>query len=435
MIRIQPFSSVVRRSSSVTRTLPLSLIALLVVLLTFPRACAPTPPPAIPAPAPASSASFTAPNKLGIHLLLDDALHAWPADIWPVHLRYARQVAGEWGYVTQLVRLDNLEVAQWQGFMDLCAALHLQPVLRLATTYDRVAGRWTAPPLDPDGTYRPAAARYADFATALTWPTSEHYLIVGNEPNHGNEWGGRPDPAAYARFLIDVAEALHARDPQARVLNAGFDPYAPHTGGQPFINGQIYMDEETFLDEMVAAYPAVFSHLDLWASHAYPLGPLTAPPWEQTFQIDLLNGAGNPHHLEPPPGLYNRGVNGYEWELFKLASYGLDPLPVMITETGWRHAESTDPAAPDNGRPLPEAETAALYLDLAWRGNEGRYPDLPEAGWTPWGDDPRVIAVTPFALNGLPTLWGHTNWLALDETGAVLSTYPLLAVQEALAGD
>jgi hypothetical protein len=207
------------------------------------------------------------------------------------------------------------------------------------------------------------------------------------------------------------------------VLNAGFDPYTPSTGNQPFIDGMFYMDEETFLDGMVAAYPDVFNSIDMWASHPYPLGPLTEGPWKQSFQVDWLNGYVNPGHVEPPPGVYNRGVNGYEWELFKLSTYNAPPLPVMITETGWRHAETTDPGATDNGRPLPAAMTVAEYLDLAMFGNDGRYPGYPETGWTPWEDDSRVAAVTPFALNGLPAEWGHTNWLALDSKGTVLGTY------------
>ena len=85
------------------------------------------------------------------------------------------------------------------------------------------------------------------------------------------EWGGRPDPVAYARFLIDVANALHAADPDGCVLNAGFDPYTPNTGSAPFIDGLYYMDEETFLDQMHAAYPDVFAHLDGFErfSHAH----------------------------------------------------------------------------------------------------------------------------------------------------------------------
>ena len=401
------------------------------ILLLIP-ACQPV---SVPTLVPTSSPTITTPtkaaptpvlpppNKLGIHLLLDDGRNTWPIDVWPVHLQYARQAVGEWGYVTELIRLDDLDPNRWQVFLDLCAELHLTPILRLATIYDREAGWWIAPPPDTNVGYRTVAARYADFVVALRWPTANHYITVGNEPNHGDEWGGRPDPAAYARFLIDMADALHTADAGAHVLNAGLDPYTPNTGSVPFINGMYYVDEESFLDQMHAAYPDVFAHIDAWASHAYPLGPLTEGPWVQSYQVDWINDATNPAHIKPPQGIHNRGINGYEWELFKLSTYGVPPLPVIITETGWRHAESTDPAATDNGRPLPDAATIAQYFDLALYGNHGRYPDLPENGWTSWLADSRVIAVTPFALDGLPAEWGHTNWLALDPQGTVLSTY------------
>jgi len=373
-------------------------------------------------PAPSQS------NKLGVHLLLDDGRNAWPTDVWPVHLGYARQAVGEWGYVTQLVRLDDLDLARWQAFMDLCAEYRLTPILRLATTYDRGADWWTAPPRDGDGSYGTVAARYAEFVAALQWPTLEHYIIVGNEPNHGNEWSGRPDAEAYARFLIDVADVLHAVDANARMLNAGFDPYAPHTGSQPFVDGMVYLDEETFLDRMHAAYPDVFDRLDAWASHAYPMGPFTEGPWVQAYQVDLINDAVNPDHVEPPPAIYNRGINGYEWELFKLSTYGAEPLPVFITETGWRHAGAGSEEA------YPTPETVAKYVDLALYGNGGCYPEYPKEGWTPWLDDPRVVAVTFFALDGFPTEWSHTNWLSLDADGNVLGAYApfdLLAAESA----
>lgn len=374
------------------------------------------------------SSQLPSDNRLGVHLLLDDGRGTWPVETWPEHLHFARQAAGEWGYVTELIPLDDLDTGKWQVFLDLCADLHLIPILRLATTYDRELGLWVAPMPDTDGSYRSTAASYAEFITALRWPTSMRLVVVGNEPNHGNEWGGRPDPAAYARFLIDVADALHAADPDVQVLNAGFDPYTPHTGNVAWVDGMYYVDEESFLDGMVTASPDVFAHIDGWTSHPYPLGPFTEPPWVQTYQVDWLNGATNPSHVGPPPGITNRGVNGYEWELFKLATYGVRTLPVYITETGWRHAESVDPASTDNHRPLPDAQTAAAYLDLALRGNAGRFPDWPEEGWLPWLDDPRVVAVTPFALDGNPAEWGHTNWLILDEDGQVSGVYPLFDV-------
>lgn len=368
-----------------------------------------------------------APNKLGIHLLLDDGRNQWPVVVWANHMGYARQAVGEWGYVTELVRGDDLDVARWQTFMDLCATLRLTPVLRLATTFDRDAQRWNAPTPDADGSYRTLAGQYAAFVAGLRWPTNAHYVVVGNEPNHGDEWSGRPDPAAYARFLIDVADALHSADPNAQVLNAGLDPYAPNTGSVPFANGLYYVDEESFMDGMVTAYPDVFAHIDVWDSHVYPQGPFSEGPWVQTYGADLINDATNPRHVIPPSGVYNRGINGYEWELFKLATYGITDLQVMITETGWRHAETSDLLATDSGS-LPDAQTAAQYLDLALRGNNGRYPQYPADGWTAWLDDPRIIAVTPFAFDGLPTEWGHTNWLMLDAAGTVQGAYPSFEV-------
>ena len=356
-------------------------------------------------------------NKGGIHLLLEDGRSHWPTTYWLDHMTYASQVAGEWGYVTQLIALDDLDVAKWQYFMDLCAELKLTPIVRLATTFDHDQNFWIAPPADENGRYQAVAQTYAGFLNALEWPTDKHYVVVGNEPNHGNEWNGRPDPAAYARFLVDVATVLHETDPQVQVLNAGFDTYTPHTGSQPFVDGFWYVDAESFIDGMIAAEPDVFSHLDGWASHPYPLGPFIAPPWEQVYQVDWLNDATNPNHHPPPPGMINRGVNSYEWELWLLAQYDVAPLPVFITETGWRHSQE----------PYPDAQLVADYVDLAWYGNEnGRYPDFPQTGWTSWQDDSRVFAVTPFALNGAPLEWGHTNWLLMSEDGVVLGTTPLM---------
>lgn len=347
-------------------------------------------------------------NKMGIYLLLDDGRKHWPVERWAEHLRAAREIVGEWGFVVQLVRLDDLDAAKWQQFMDLCAALELTPVIRLATVYDQMAGYWIAPPQDADRTYRGVAQQYADFITALEWPTDEHWVIVGNEPNQGGEWGGKPDAAAYARFLIDVADTLHAVDPGARVLNGALDPYAPHTGDVALANGAMLLDAETFMDRMTAAYPGVWARIDVWASHSYPTGPFRNPPTDQTFQIDLINGAVNPAHDTPPEGIYNRGVQGYEWELFKLAALGAPTLPVLITETGWRHAETVNPGAADGGDDLPDAATVAGYLDQAWGV---------------WGTDARVVGVVFFALDGNPAAWGHSNWLMVDERGRVVGRY------------
>src|SRR5262249_29165122 len=89
----------------------------------------------------------------------------------------------------------------------------------------------------------------------------------------------------------------------------------PTPTDSPAPDGFIYYDEESFMDGMVVAHPDVFTHIDIWASHPYPRGPFLSGPWDQVYQVDMVNGAANPYHVEPPEGVPNRGINGYEWEL------------------------------------------------------------------------------------------------------------------------
>ncbi|MFO7723235.1 MAG: hypothetical protein R6V49_08450, partial [Bacteroidales bacterium] len=140
---------------------------------------------------------------------------------------------------------------------------------------------------------------------------------------------------------------------------------------------------------MAAAEPRAFDVIDVWASHAYPLDPFRLDPSRQIFQIDYANGASNPHHVDPPEGIYNRGINSYRWELWKLARItgkNTDTLPVMITESGWCYGPSQAPDAADHVHAEISFDTMSAYLDLAFNGNgDGtalRYPDLPAVGWT-----------------------------------------------------
>ena len=367
-------------------------------------ACASEPRQPRPIPFPA--------NKKGVHLLLDDGRQAWPSALWGEHMAAAAEVVEGEGYVLQLIRADDLDVVRWQHFLDLCAAHELRPILRLATTFYRQGGYWVRPEAGPAGDYTGIAADYARFVAALAWPDESHFIIIGNEPNHGEEWGGRVDPAGYARFFLATARALHAADPDAIVLNAPLDQFAPHTNGLPLANGFSYLDATSFLAEMVAAEPTWLSELDGWASHSYPLGPFSRPPEEMVFGIDLLNGAVGQGPREVPAGLFNRGIAGYEWELYQLSTYGVRGLPVFITETGWRHQESEIERALDDGPAgLPDSATVARYLETAFREQ--------------WLLDNRVYAVIPFAFNGAPAEWGHSNWLRLSESGEILGAYEM----------
>jgi hypothetical protein len=380
-----------------------------------------------PTPAPAALAPWVrSGHKYGMHMLLDDGRNHWLPDVWPQHVQQARQFVGEGGYVVQLIRLDDLDVPRWQFFLDLCAREHLIPIIRLASTYDHVNKWWEAPPRDPGGQgYTHVAGQYREFFAQLRWPPVPRYVIVGNEPNRGDEWSNRPHPAEYAQFLLDVSHAL--RSVGITILAPALDLYAPHSNGQ-LIGGHRYIDAETFLDEMALARPEVFDAIDVWASHAYALDPFRFDPSRQAFHIDYAHGATNPRHVPPPDGIFNRGVNSYRWELWKLEQI-VGPrartLPVLITETGWRHGPTQDPAARDSVHAEISIETLSSYVDLAFHGNDGRYPGLPQTGWTPWNEDEKVIGVVLFALGGFPRDWGHTNWVLVDDRGQITGSYPV----------
>jgi hypothetical protein len=198
-------------------------------------------------------------------------------------------------------------------------------------------------------------------------------------------------------------------------------------------DGFIYYDTESFMDGMITAYPDVFEHIDMWASHPYPRGPFLSAPWDQVYQVDLINGAVNPNHVEPTGYTPNRGVNGYEWELFKLSTYGITDLKVMITESGWRHSETVEDSldeTPNTARALH----VATYVQYAYAGNDVEGSRAPRDGWTPWLDDPRVVGASYFALDGFIEAWGHTNLLKLKRNGVVVGTYEIFDMMVALSG-
>jgi hypothetical protein len=360
-------------------------------------------------------------NKLGVHLMLDDGRNTWDVPIWDEHLAAAAEIAGAGGIAVQVIRTDDLDPERWQVFLDLATAHDMTPVLRLATTFDRERNVWAAPEPDADGRYSTWGERYAEFINALAWSTPEKHIILLNEPNNGHEWGGQPDPAAYAQFVMDVAAVLREQVEGVVILNGALDLYAPHTGSAPFPETEIYMmDANTFMDAMFAAEPEIFAQFDKWNSHAYPVGAFIESPAAQEYHFDFLNDAVDTT-TQPPEDIYNRGINGYEWELWKLEQFGIVDMPVMITEFGWRHAESTVPEAADAGANYPTAELAARYVDVALRGAES--PFAGTVTWQPLLADTRVEAVALFALNGVPREWGHSNWLQLDESGAILDSY------------
>ncbi len=357
-------------------------------------------------------------SKIGVHLLLDDGRNTWDPSLWSAHLDFAAQAVGERGFVVQVVTQDNMDVDHWQQFMDLAGEHNLTPILRLATTFDTEAGVWTA----PNSNHEMLASEWADFLNGLDWHGDQKYIIVLNEPNNGHEWGGTPDPVAYANLLATFADTFHADVEGALVLNGALDLYAPDTGSTPLDedDGISFISAPRFMDEMVAAVPDIFERIDVWNSHSYPVG-FSEPPRTQSLHFDAVNDAEEIEFEDLPELTYNRGINGYEWELWKLEEYGLDPMPlVMITETGWRHSAGRSDSA-DAGDDYPTPQLAATFLENALSGH-------PSGNYDPLLADDRILGVIVFALNGIPSEWSHTNLLIMTDDGEVLGTYPTFDV-------
>jgi hypothetical protein len=363
-----------------------------------------------------------APTKWGMHLLLDDGEIQWPVEVWDDHLAYTRVLVGDGGYALQLVRLGQLDIPRWQYFIDRAIAHGLKPMIRLASYSSPEHGHWTAPPKDSNGrTYRDVAQEFARFIGSLSYP-EVLYVTVGNEPNRGDEWGGSPNPAEYAQFLVDVSDALHAVGRgKVLVLNGALDQYAPHTHGVA-LNGFEAIEAHAFLDAMHAAVPQVWDSIDIWASHSYPMGPFQEPPSRSEYRIDDVY-TDEPMRTPPSPGIANRGINSYRSELLHLERLGVTRFEnVLITESGWRHRDTQGPSRDSAGATISSTEAAAnligaFYGDGAWE----RYsPNT----WTPWMWDPDVQGVVLFALGGAPWKWGHTNYLDVGDGGQVLGLKP-----------
>ena len=148
-------------------------------------------------------------------------------------------------------------------------------------------------------------------------------------------------------------------------------------------------------------------------------GRSATEPGNQKFQIDDIR-PNAPARRPPPPGIPNRGVNGYAWELWKLRELGVGKeLPVYVTETGWRHVRSQSARSRDADFATVDDDRFGEMVGLAFDG-----PTHGTAvGWTPGIRIARVQAVALFAFGGQPDIWGHTNLALVDPGGHILGTY------------
>lgn len=286
-------------------------------------------------------------NIVGVHILFPDEIFQAKDLI--------NSTGGDWGYVTIPIQSSDKDLVKWQKFMDEARDLHVIPILRLATNGDYFNTRvWEKPKLSD-------IVDYANFLDSLSWPTKNRYVVVYNEVNRSDEWGGDLNPAEYADILSFAADTFHAKNPDFFVLSAGLDNAAPNQAGQ-------YMNEFKFMRQMDSEVPSIFGKLDGLASHSYP----------------------NPGFSQTPDSI---NMYSFRQERILAKILGGKDLPVFITETGWDKDKLSD-------------FLVASYFTQALQ--------------TTWSD-PNIVAVTPFVLRADSEPFSKFNLINTTSYNAILS--------------
>jgi hypothetical protein len=266
-------------------------------------------------------------NKFGIHILYPSELSE------AAHL--VNSTGGDWGYVTIPIQASDKDLVKWQDFMDNCIRFHLIPIIRIATTGDYfVSGAWSKP-----NSYD--IIDFANFLNDLNWPTKNRYVIIFNEPNRGDEWGGTPNAAEYAQILNFSVDIFKQRSQDFFIIAAGLDNASVN-----IINTSI--DDYSYMYQMEQTVPGIFAKIDGLASHSYP----------------------NPG-FSKPPSLLREGIYSFYYQQKLAENFSGKILPVFITETGW----SADKVS---------QETQSQYYIQSF---------------TNYWNDSNVVAVTPFIFN------------------------------------
>lgn len=266
-------------------------------------------------------------NRIGIHILFQDELAE--------AAKLVNSSGGDWGYVTIPIQSGDKDIQKWQSFMDECKRLHLIPLIRLATEGDYFNTKVWRKPNDAD------ILDFANFLNSLTWPTKNRYIIVFNEVNRGDEWGGSPNPEEYAKLLDFSVSTFKKISSDFFIISGGLDNAAPNKPGE-------YANQYTYMLDMQQAVPGIFTKVDGLGSHSYP----------------------NPGFSQPYSVVSQMSINSFQYERQLAENLGGKKLPVFITETGWTSEK------------VPDAVRGDYYY---------------QALRTTWNDE-GIVTVAPFLL-------------------------------------
>ncbi len=281
-------------------------------------------------------------NKFGVHAFAG-------TDQVELAAQLVNSNGGDWGWVTFTMNINHPDAPFWNGVFAKCREKHIIPIIQLSND--------GAIPSDEQ------LNNMANFLHSLDWPTRLRCVSVFNEVNASEYWGWQINPESYAQTLDKIIDLLRGKNGDFFIMNGAFNASA--RGGRVTTDLGVttdYLSEDTFLQRMNAAVPGIFAKLDGWASHCYPHPAYTS------------------HPLATATPTLRDGMSSYKWELSLLANnFGINNIPVFITETGWPHEEGSKFHAEWH-----DQNTVAEYYKIAMR-------DL-------YGPDGRVVAVAPFIL-------------------------------------
>lgn len=274
-------------------------------------------------------------NIFGLHL-------TQPQDIYKAK-DIINSSGGDWGWVTLVIRLDQLDPNTWNDFFNNCRKYHLIPIIRLATISEN--GSWKRPVLsDIDN--------LANFLNTLNWPTTQRHIVLFNEINHGQEWGGEVELKNFADISIYSYQKFKSLNTNFTIISSPLDLAAPQSPPNFYSASNVYHNIYLYR-------PEYFDNIDALGSHSY-------------------------------------NIHDYIWDLDYLKKLGVKKdYPIYITETGWQHREGES----KNNNFYTASTTANLMVNA-----------LKE-----WGKDPRVVAVTPFIYNYPHTPFDHFSWVDINE--------------------
>lgn len=202
-----------------------------------------------------------------------------------------------------------------------------------------------------------------NFLSLYEWPNEQRYIIAFNEVNHAKEWGGKINPEEYADVLTFTADWAHSEGKNYQVLPAAMDLDAP--------NGSATKEAFQYLNEMLAYNPQIFDKVDYWNSHSYP----------------------NPAFSASPTKTGKNSMRGFATELAFVKDKTGKDFRTFVTETGWN----------ENG-------TTRRWLSSYYQYTSDNI----------WSDE-KVVAVTPFVLQGDPGPFSGFSFL--DKNGKPTNQY------------